>query len=112
MGEKNAKLAQQSSEACERVVKALASLGDLSSKKMFGGYGIFESGVMFALVNSQGEVYFKADETNRARFQEIDANQHGRMPYFQIPDKILEDQPALLEWARSSLVVAHSKAKK
>ena len=112
MGEKGAKLTQQSSEACERVVEALSSLGDISSKKMFGGYGIFENSAMFALVDSQGEVYFKADDTNISRFQDIDAKKHGRMPYYQIPDEILDAQPALLDWARSSIAVAHSKSKK
>jgi len=112
LGSKGAKLTQDASDACERLVGELSSLGDLSSKKMFGGYGVFESGVMFALVNSQGVVFFKVDDSNRAQFQEIGAKQHGKMPYFQIPSTILDDTPTLQEWARSSMAVAHSAAKK
>ena len=112
MGTKGAKLTQDASDACEHLIDELSSLGELSSKKMFGGYGVFESGVMFALVNSQGEVFFKADDSNRGQFQEIGAKKHGRMPYFQVPSTILADTPTLQAWARSSMAVAHSAAKK
>ena len=79
---------------------------------MFGGYGIFESGVMFALVNSHGDPFLKADETNRSRFEKVKAKQHGKMPYFQVPPAVLKDKKVLTEWARASIEVAHANKKK
>ena len=62
MGQKGAKLSREAADASQRTVQALAPLGDVSSRKMFGGYGIFEGGTMFGLINSEGEVYLKVDD--------------------------------------------------
>ena len=35
-------------------------LGDITYKKMFGGFGVFESGTMFALVPNDGGVFLKS----------------------------------------------------
>ena len=65
MGEKGAKEGQDAAAIVEQLLRDLAPLGDVSSRKMFGGYGIFEGSTMFALVNSQGELFLKADDSNR-----------------------------------------------
>jgi DNA transformation protein len=112
MGKKRAKLSQEATDACERVVQALAPMGEVSSRKMFGGYGIFASSAMFALVNSQGDVFLKADDSNRSRFDDAGAKQHGKMPYFQVPSAVLEDVNSLHDWARTSIEIAHASKKK
>jgi len=112
MGEKDAKASQDAATVCEQVVREFAPLGEVSSRKMFGGYGIFESSVMFALVNSQGELYLKADDSNRPRFEQVGAKQHGKMPYFQPPPEVLADDDSLRDWAMVSMEVAHANKKK
>jgi DNA transformation protein len=112
MGEPGVKAGQDPAETSERVVQDLVPLGDVSSRKMFGGYGIFESSAMFALVNSQGELFLKVDDSNRARFDDAGAKQHGKMPYFQVPSDVMEDSDALRDWAGVSLVIAHAAKKK
>jgi DNA transformation protein len=107
VGEKGAKLTSDATQSYERVIESLHPLGDMTGKKMFGGYGIFESGTMFALVNSEGRVFFKADESNRWRFQEAGADRHGKMPYYQVPDTVLRDEDLLFEWAIESIEIAH-----
>ena len=111
MGEKGAKSSSGATQSYERVIESLHPLGDLTGKKMFGGYGIFESGTMFALVNSEGGVFFKADESNRWRFEEAGTDRHGRMPYYQVPDAVLRDEDSLFEWARESIELAHKSKK-
>ena len=59
MGEKGAKAGPDAAETCKRVVRDLTPLGNVSSRKMFGGYSIFESSAMFALVNSQGDLILR-----------------------------------------------------
>ena len=108
MGRKGAKLSQEATDACERVVRMLSPIGDVSSRKMFGGYGIFESGAMFALVNAAGEVHLKVDDSNRSGFEEAGAKRHGKMPYFQVPLEVLEDVELLHDWAGQSIRIAHA----
>ena len=112
MGEKGSKSSQDAAIACESVVQVLAPLGDVSSRKMFGGFGVFESGVMFALINSQGDVHLKVDDSNRTFFDAAGATQHGRMPYFQVPVRVLGDEGEFRDWAQVSVDIAHSAKKK
>ena len=107
MGETGAKETGQAAEVAENLVVELALLGDIGNRKMFGGYGIFESGKMFALINSQGEIYLKVDDSNRERFTEAGSEKHGRMPYYRLPDEVLADSDALAAWAMDSITIAH-----
>jgi DNA transformation protein len=111
MGEKGASAGQVAAETCERTVQDLTPLGEITSRKMFGGYGIFESSTMFALVNSQGDLFFKADDTNRSRFEEAGSGQHGKMPYFLVPPEVAADSDSLRDWASVSIAVAHAAEK-
>ena len=111
MGEKGDRLTDQAYQASNNIVETLSGLGKITSKKMFGGYGIFEEKTMFALINSMGEVFFKADESTIPKFEEEGSDKHGRMPYYLLPDKILNDKNKLQEWAQESINIAQ-RAKK
>ena len=103
MTTKNEKAANPAALAVELFSGKVMPLGEIKYKKMFGGYGVFESGAMFALVTSEGSVYLKVVESNRARFEAMGAIKHGRMPYYQIPKQIMEDDARLLEWTREAI---------
>jgi len=107
MGVKGDKATSKGVEFVETLVPRLAPLGEVTTKSMFGGYGIFQTGKMFALVTSSGELFLKADETNQARFAKAKSAQHGKMPYFQVPATVLTSDKKLIEWANSSIEVAH-----
>ena len=57
-----------SPEYLEFVMEKLAPLGDITSRAMFGGYGIFHQGLMFALI-SEDTLYFKVNDSNREMYQ-------------------------------------------
>ena len=103
-----------SAEYLEYIIHdVLGHIPDITSKRMFGGFGIFESGAMFALISSEGKIHFKADQSNRKRFEDAGAEKHGKMPYYEVPQNVLQDEQTLHEWARDSIGIAHaSKAKK
>ena len=103
MGTKGDKVTPDANERAVEFVDRLRPLGHISSRKMFGGYGVFESNKMFALVNSQGAIFLKAAGADRAKFQSAGSGQHGKMPYFQIPDPVLADDDQLLEWAGEAI---------
>ncbi|MBT3225210.1 MAG: hypothetical protein HOE30_09895 [Deltaproteobacteria bacterium] len=52
MGIKGAKLTEKAISISEWLEDSLSGVGMISRRKMFGGYGVFESGVMFALISS------------------------------------------------------------
>lgn len=111
MGDKGAKLTSDASETADALVDALQSLGEVSSKKMFGGYGIFGDGVMFALVDSSGTPFLRVGDSNQTRFDKASSDKHSRMPYFSIPPAIFGDQSKLEEWAADSLEIAKNAKK-
>lgn len=108
MGQKGSKLTRQATEVAESLATSLASLGEVTSRKMFGGYGIFASGMMFALVNSEGIAHLKVDDSNRAVFEKAGAQKYGRMPYYAIPESVLTEPSRLRDWASSSIAAAQA----
>ena len=111
MGKKGARLTNQAQEASASIVQALSDLGTVSSRKMFGGYGIFKDKTMFALVTSDGIVFFKADKSTIPLYEEEGSNKHGRMPYYELPDMISQNQSKLLEWANVAISIAEAGKK-
>lgn len=106
MGEKDAKWTSAASDAAEDIQDRLAELGAIRVKKMFGGYGVFEEDKMFALIDSSGRIFFKVDDTNRARFEDAGSEKHARMPYFSVPEEVLGEDDLFGEWARLSIRIS------
>lgn len=94
------------------IVDKLSGIGDVSSRAMFGGYGIFNEGLMFALI-SDGVLYFKVDDSNREMYEKAGSSkfQHG-ISYWEIPTEVFEDTIRLYEWANISIGIARAKANK
>lgn len=82
---------------------------------MFGGYGLYCEGFFFALINREGELYLKVDDSNRALYE--DAGSHKFHPdpedkgmdYWLIPEAVFADPVALADWAARSLRIARFK---
>lgn len=80
--------------------------GRISSKKMFGGYGIYHQGVMIALV-ADDELYLKSDKEIADRYQALglqpfNYEKNGKtvqMSYYQAPEEIFDDPESAREWA-------------
>ena len=103
MGEKGAKLTSESILATELFLERIGSIEGVTSKKMFGGHGIFHEGKMFGLVDSKGNYFLKADDSNREDYLTRGSVQHSRMPYYSIPAEVLEDPSALISWTEKSI---------
>ncbi len=112
----------KTSEFCEHLMDRLAPLGTPSYKFMFGGFGIYVDGLLMAIVTSDDVLRLRADDENRpdyeARgiepFQPMSKNgPMGVMPYYTLPDDVLDDQDAFVEWAKKARVAAvrHAAAK-
>ena len=103
MGTKGSKLTQDSVLMAALLKERLNGLGDISTKKMFGGHGVFFKGKMFGIIDSKGQCYFKVNDHNKTDFIQHGSHQHGKMPYFSIPNEILDHSEKLLQWANKTL---------
>ncbi len=80
---------------------------------MFGGYGIYHDGLMFALVD-EDTLYLKADADNVRYFEELglrrfEYDSNGKvvkLSYFRAPDELLDDRELAAAWAQRSYEVA------
>jgi len=105
VGTKGARAKTAGIEAAAALEEALAPLG-VSSRSMFGGHGLFKDDIMFAIVDSEGRLYLRADDSTAADFEAAGSTQHARMPYWEVPSPIREDTEQLLEWASTAAEVA------
>lgn len=102
------------------LVEQLASLGDVSARSMFGGWGIYHEGRMFALV-ADDTLYIKVDDLNRDDFEregllpfryDRTDREVAVMSYYQPPATAIDDRELLCEWARKGLEAAARAAEK
>ncbi len=89
--------------AAQLMVEKLGSIKGITSKAMFGGFGIFKDGAMFCIVDKNGQYYFRANETNMADFENEGSVKHSRMPYYIITDDVFNDHEKLLIWAEKCI---------
>jgi len=92
--------------------------GAVTVRRMFGGAGLFADGVMFGLV-SDGQIYLKADATTVTWFERECcrpfeySTKHGKRAltsYWQLPDRLYDDDDELAQWARRALEAANQIA--
>lgn len=105
MGTKGARTRTAGIEAAAELESMLAPLG-ITARAMFGGHGLFKDGVMFAIVDSEGRLYLRADGSTALTFEEAGSTQHARMPYWEVPEPVREDSDQLREWAAVAAQVA------
>ena len=100
------------------LTEQLAPIGGITGRAMFGGYGFWHEGQMFALLDSESTLYFKVDDSNRAAYESAGSAQFAppmpqrrapmTMPYYTVPPELIDDGDQLREWARASIEVAHA----
>ncbi len=95
----------------EYVLDQFSSWGDVTSRRMFGGAGLYRDGKMFGLI-ADDVAYLKVDDSNREAYEEAGSepfqpyeNKPTIMPYYEIPPDVLENADKLIEWASQSLAV-------
>ena len=94
------------------ILRLCAPLGPVAVKRMFGGYGLFLDGRMFALVSRGEELFLKADDINKAAFIERGSPTHGKMPYYLAPEDALDGWDRMAPWAEGAVEAAKRAKKK
>ncbi len=92
----------------------LAPLGEINARGMFGGWGIYHDGRMFALV-ADDTLFLKVDDVSRAEFEsaglqpfryERTDREVAVMSYYQPPTAALDNRELLCAWARKGVEAA------
>lgn len=100
------------------VIELFAPWADVSTKRMFGGGGIYRSGRMIGLM-ADDQIYLKVNDATRPHFQSAGSHafvfqtkggQGIAMSYWSLPPEALDDMDALKLWADRAWAAA-AKAK-
>ena len=100
------------------VLEQLSAVRELSSRRMFGGVGLYAGEAFFAILDND-TLFFKVDDATRPTYR------RHRMPpfapmkdkppmtgYYQVPPSVLEDADALGAWAKEAIGVAMTRGRR
>ena len=88
------------------VLEQMADIPDVAKRSMFGGFGIYRSGLMFALIANE-QLYFKADEMLAQEFTAMDlppvvyTGKSGSTArkYHLAPEAVFEEAEQMARWS-------------
>ena len=109
----------KNNQYADYILDLLEPLGNIKARTMFGGVGIYNNGIFFALITGN-ILYFKVDGTNRPKYEALgskpfsyEGNNGKRvtLSYWEVPGDILENRDQLSQWVELA-VKAASQAKK
>lgn len=95
------------------VSEQLGQVTRLSTKRMFGGVGLYADTIFFGIIDDD-ELYFKVGDSNRAMFEECGMEpfrpykDERSMNYYQVPADVLEDLDELVVWVRDAVEVGRA----
>ncbi len=91
----------------------LSKIEGIKSRAMFGGWGIYQDGKIFALI-ANGKLYFKVGENNVGDYEKAGSKpftyvgHNGKeyaMSYWELPVDVMENPDEISNWMDKSLVV-------
>ncbi len=111
---------KKSSEFHDYVVHdVLGRIRGITSKSMFGGYGLYLDGIIFGII-AESTLYFKVNETNRAHYETLGSapfaysskdQKKVAMSYWEVPEEIMTDREQIDAWVRESAEISGAKKK-
>ena len=104
-----------SRELEEYIVGQLGTAGAVTSRRMFGGVGLYIDNAFCGIIGADsGRLYLKVDDSNRSDYEREDMEPFqtpkGTMSYYTVPEHVIEDTELLRAWAlKARAVAARSK---
>ena len=96
------------------IMDQLATVGALTSRRMFGAMGIYAGGVIFSMIVDE-TLYLRLDEAGFGALRRLGAaplrpmsRKHDLQSarYISVPLEILDDRDALIGWVSHAIKVA------
>lgn len=104
----------------EYVIKDLLSdMSGISSRPMFGGYGLYKDGVIFGIV-ADDKLYFKVGKMNQKKYEDAGCEpltydtkkrKDIALSYWEVPADIMEDREEVCVWVNESLKISRQGSK-
>ena len=102
-----------SEDFVRHVCELLAPAGRVSTRRMFGGHGVYLDGLFMAIIDDD-EFYLKADDVTLATFEREGCapfvyskeGQAMTMKYRRAPEEAMDAPHLMLPWARLALQAA------
>ena len=102
-----------SDEQIAHALELFEDVGPMTTRKMFGGLGIYQDGRIFAVLMSDGVLklkgagemveVFEAEGWERWTYTRDGSDKVTAMPYWTVPDALLDDPEEATAWARRAL---------
>ncbi len=92
----------------EFILDQLVGLGNLMSRSMFGGHGLYQGRTFFGII-SKGRLFFKTNKQTQTRYAEYGMKPFQPNPkqtlknYYEVPAEVLEDSDQLVWWANEAI---------
>lgn len=98
------------------VLEQLEGLGSVTSRRMFGGAGLYCGDVFFAVLDDD-TLFFKVNDATVGPYKKAGMGPFQPYPdkpetsfgYYQVPVGVLEDRDELVAWARAAVEVGLAK---
>ncbi len=101
----------------EFVLDQLARVRPITSRRMFGGIGLYQGDTFFAVIDD-GRLYFVTDDATRPAFESRGMQPFQYAPgkfirtYYEVPVDVLEDDRELCDWTRAAVAAQGRRKKK
>ncbi|MFA7242935.1 MAG: TfoX/Sxy family protein [Sulfuricellaceae bacterium] len=100
-------------EFVEFVIEQMAPFGAIRVRAMFGGFGVYQDDLMFAIIIDDS-LYFKADAATSGEFTAQGLNpftylSRGKtvtLQYYAAPPDVFESPEAMQKWGRLAIGAA------
>ena len=97
----------------DHCVELLAAVGPIRTRRMFGGFGLYQDDLFFALISSE-TLYLKVDAETKERFHAAGAEpfvydareKRISLGYMSAPAEAMESAALMAPWARLGLEAA------
>lgn len=106
-----------SPEYATYVIDQLQDSGEITHRKMFGGVGVYIDSIFCAIISSTNTFYLRVGPTNISDFEnegmsKFPGGKGAGMPYYEVPEHVLEDSSTLKDWAHAAKNAALLSRKK
>jgi DNA transformation protein and related proteins len=103
----------------EHLRDLFAGLPQMSIRRLFGGFGLYSQGWVFAIIGFD-QIWIKADAQTVLLFEQAGSkpftymgdNKIVALPYWSLPDQAIDDPDEALKWARLGLAASMRAPKK
>lgn len=108
-----------STEYIEYILEHLRPISSLQTSRFFGGLGISNGFVQFAMMMGNS-LYFVVDDGSRKKYEQAGMQAFSYMTkkgciqvrrYYEVPEEVLTDSEQLRHWANEAMCVAEKTKK-